>query len=133
MTGFQVYACSSQHTTQQMLHKNILCNMSVLAVCMPAHRKGSQNITAQLATWHKQKFKSMPLVPKSSFLSIDYICLVIIQIHSKILYLPLNFVDSDLKGKWGLRNKTEHTTEPISLWNYSQMTQLKQGSIYWKQ
>lgn len=130
MTGFQVYACSSQHTTQQMLHKNFrdVCSCSM-------HASSSEGVSKynSTATWHKQKFKSMPLVPKSSFLSIDYICLVIIQIHSKILYLPLNFVDSDLKGKWGLRNKTEHTTEPISLWNYSQMTQLKQGSIYWKQ
>lgn len=50
-------------------------------------------------------------------------CLIFTLIHPKILYLPLNFDDINLKGIWGLRDKTEHVSWFL---NDTQVTQLKQ-------
>ena len=66
---------------------------------------------------HKQKFKSLSFAPKSSFLSTDYglqatdtyaAWLLYRFTPKSCIYLHLSFGNINLKGEWGLRNKTEY-------------------------
>lgn len=89
--------------------------------------------------WQKKKFTSMSLAPKSSFLAkimvykplITYVVWSLYWLTLKILYLHLSFGNINLKGRWGLRGKTEHISCFLKWWYPGDKTEI--GTMYWGQ